>query len=90
MNERMEAIISGKVQGVWFRDFVVRQAQALGLTGITRNLPDGTVHVVAEGPRKDLDLLLKHLKEGPELANVTGVTHSCVPAKGEHKDFCIV
>ncbi|MEA2701784.1 MAG: acylphosphatase [Candidatus Parcubacteria bacterium] len=88
--ERLEAVVSGKVQGVWFRDFVTRQAKALDLAGTAQNLPDGTVHVIAEGPREKLDLLIEHLKEGPELANVTDVTHSCVPSEGDYDDFRII
>jgi len=87
--ERLEAIVSGKVQGVWYRDFVVVTATALGLTGTAQNLSDGTVRVIAEGPREKLDALVEHLKEGPPLAKVTEVSHTCVPAAGEYHDFSI-
>ena len=57
--DRLYALVHGRVQGVYFRAFVQRHAQALGLSGWARNLPDGaTVEVVAEGSRAALDGLL--------------------------------
>lgn len=88
--ERLEAIVSGSVQGVSYRDFVVRTGTELGLTGTAQNLPDGTVRVVAEGPRERLDVLVERLREGPPLAEVSEVSHRCVSATGQHKDFSIV
>ena len=52
---RLSAIVHGRVQGVLFRDFTCRQAWALGLKGFVRNLPDGTVEAVAEGPQDALN-----------------------------------
>src|SRR3989344_224255 len=51
MNERIETIVSGRVQVVMYRDFATRKARGLGLVGEVKNLPDGTVRVVAEGAR---------------------------------------
>jgi acylphosphatase len=51
----------------------VEEAQALGLAGFARNLGDGSVEVVARGPRLRLDQLLDYLHRGPSLARVTGV-----------------
>ncbi|HEY0010977.1 MAG TPA: acylphosphatase [Candidatus Paceibacterota bacterium] len=87
--ERLEAVVSGKVQGVWYRDFVVREASALGLTGTTSNLPDGTVRVVAEGPREKLEALIGRLHEGPPLARVSGVVPVYLPATEEYDGFAI-
>jgi acylphosphatase len=72
-NSRLEATIDGRVQGVSFRYHTVRRARDLGLTGYVRNEPDGTVKVVAEGQRSDLEELLSFLRVGPRAAVVTDV-----------------
>ncbi len=70
---RLSAIVHGRVQGVFFRDFTRRQAWALGLTGYVRNLPDGTVEVIAEGPQEALQKLLDQTGAGPSGARVDRV-----------------
>ncbi len=67
-------LVSGQVQGVGFRNFVRREASALGLRGWTRNLPDGQVEVVAEGQPAELARLLVSLQRGPRYAEVAGVS----------------
>ncbi len=69
----LQAIVHGHVQGVFFRDFVARRARKLGLTGYARNLSDGTMEVLAEGERKSLEELARHIETGPPAAKVTGV-----------------
>ena len=69
----MEARVRGRVQGVGFRAFVYDQARRLGLGGSVRNCWDGSVEVVAEGPRDRLERLLDVLREGPRAARVEGV-----------------
>ena len=71
-------VISGRVQGVGFRWFVVEEAQALGLRGHVRNLRDGQVEVVAEGPLSGLNDLEQVLRLGPRSARVTAVEVSDV------------
>lgn len=66
-------VISGIVQGVGFRWFVARHARAIGLTGYARNLPDGTVEVVVDGPRESLPELERLLRTGPAYARVDRV-----------------
>ena len=90
MNERIEAIVSGRVQMVMYRDFATRKARRLGLTGWVRNLPDGTVHAVAEGPRKNLDTYIRKLQHGPFLANVEHVSVTNLPATGEFSEFTLI
>lgn len=63
-------LVSGKVQGVWFRASTREQATGLGLTGHAINLPDGRVEVVACGGDAALDALETWLWQGPELASV--------------------
>jgi acylphosphatase len=88
--ERLEAIVSGRVQLVMFRDFTQRKASGLKLTGTVKNLEDGTVEVVAEGPREKLEKLVAKLHQGPLLAHVEHVSVSWSPATGEFKKFRIV
>ena len=71
--ERLHAIVRGDVQGVGFRYFVQRRAQQLGLSGWVRNNDDGSVELVAEGTRKQLEDLKHALEEGPRLARVDRV-----------------
>jgi acylphosphatase len=66
-------IVDGRVQGVGFRYFVVREAQALGLSGWVRNLPDGRVEVLAHGEPDIVDALEGRLWEGPPHARVSAV-----------------
>jgi acylphosphatase len=70
---RLQAIVHGRVQGVSFRYYTQRRARELGLTGYVRNVWDGTVEVVAEGLRADLDELLAFVRTGPRAAFVTRV-----------------
>ena len=63
----------GLVQNVFFRDFTLRWAGELGLSGYVRNLPGGAVEVAAEGERKKLEELIAHLKVGPPRADVEKV-----------------
>jgi acylphosphatase len=70
---RLHAIVHGRVQGVSFRYFTQHRARELGLVGYVRNHWDGTVEVVAEGQRSDLERFLAFLQVGPRAAFVTQV-----------------
>ncbi len=89
MHERLEVIISGRVQVVMYRDFAQRKARGLKITGEVQNLRDGTVRVVAEGPRDRLELYLEKLWKGPLLARVEHVEPEWEPANGAYKGFSI-
>jgi acylphosphatase len=65
--------VRGRVQGVGYRNFAQRAAQALGLTGYARNLDDGRVEVYAAGPADKLAELTPLLHRGPRWADVRGV-----------------
>ena len=69
----MRATVRGLVQGVGFRMWTQRRARALGLSGYVRNLEDGSVEVVGEGPRESLEQFLAVLRRGPEGAEVRSV-----------------
>ncbi len=68
-----KAIVHGLVQGVSYRHFVLRNAQMLDLAGYAMNLRDGSVEVVAEGEKEQLEQLLVRLKIGPREARVDKV-----------------
>jgi acylphosphatase len=91
MNEniRLHAIISGRVQGVGFRAFTQRNAVILDLTGWVRNRWDGTVEVVAEGPRSRLEKLLHHLQRGPFPGTSSQVRHDWLSATSAFTAFKI-
>ena len=78
--QRLTAWVSGSVQGVGFRWWTKAQALELGLAGSAGNRPDGRVEVVAEGPRAQLDELLRRLREEPSTRRRPGA----VTAVGEH------
>jgi acylphosphatase len=81
------AIVYGRVQGVFFRDFVTRCARELKLVGYVRNLPDGTVEVRAEGERLELEKLVSRLKIGPPAARVSEVVTSWLEYTGNYSGF---
>ncbi len=69
----VRAVVSGRVQGVGFRYFVLREAHRLGLAGWTRNTDEGAVEVYAVGQRETLKDLVDALERGPAFARVDGV-----------------
>lgn len=89
MQERIEAIVSGRVQMVMYRDFACRKARGLKLCGEVKNLKDGTVRVVAEGPREKLERYVTRLHDGSLLAKVEHVQVTWLPATGEYQSFTI-
>ena len=80
MTTRAHAIISGTVQGVFFRASTQLEARKLDLTGWVKNLPDGTVALEAQGESTDVDKLLEWCWQGPPEAEVARVTSELVPA----------
>ena len=66
-------IISGRVQGVFFRDNTRRKAIQLGLKGYAKNLRDGTVEVVAEGDESKIDELIEFIRKNPGASHVTEI-----------------
>ncbi len=79
----MRAIVSGRVQGVFYRDSCRRAAQRLGVSGFVRNRSDRTVEVVAEGPRDRVEQLLAWCREGPSGASVAGIEIVDEPLRAE-------
>ncbi len=85
----IHAIVRGRVQGVSFRYYTLLRAHELNLRGWVRNLPDGTVEVLAEGSQTQLDQLTVFLDTGPVGARVDGVAINWQQATGQFTDFII-
>jgi acylphosphatase len=75
-------VASGRVQGVGYRYFVLRQADALGVSGFARNRADGAVEVVAEGTEGALTDFEARLREGPSFAEVENVEREAIAERG--------
>jgi acylphosphatase len=87
MEAALHVTVRGLVQGVGFRYFVLRKAQALGVRGYVRNHYDGSVEIVAEGERSILENLLSEVRVGPRSAAVREVTLEWTDASGSFSYF---
>ena len=85
--ERLSVRITGRVQGVGFRNFTQMRARQLGVAGWVRNEKDGSVRLEAEGPRGALDDLLDAVQEGPRTAHVEEVDADWEDATNEFDVF---
>ena len=85
----MRLLVGGRVQGVSFRAYTERMARSLGLTGWVRNLPDGKVEIVAEGPEDALLKIEQWAHRGPSLARVETVEAELQNATGEFSEFLV-
>lgn len=83
----LEARVYGRVQGVFFRASVTRQARELGISGYARNLTDGSVEVRAEGEQPKLSKLVEYLGVGPPAARVDKVTTHWSKYTGRYSGF---
>lgn len=70
---RVKILISGRVQGVYFRMFAHNKAKHLGINGYVRNLPDGRVEIIAEADNSSIGKLIKWCHKGPVTARVDDV-----------------
>src|SRR5438128_950455 len=75
--------VTGRVQGVGYRYFVMREADALGVSGFARNLPDGSVEIVAEGDDPTLAAFEDRLRKGPSFARVSNVDRAAIAPRGD-------
>jgi acylphosphatase len=80
--KRARLLISGRVQGVWYRRATYEKATRLGLRGWVRNLPDGRVEILAEGAEGRMQQLELWCHDGPQLAEVTSVEVDWNPGGG--------
>ena len=79
--------VYGLVQGVFFRYSTRKIARKLGLTGIVKNLPDGSVYIEAEGQEDKLLELLKFCRKGPKSARVDNLEYKFEPFQSKFKGF---
>jgi acylphosphatase len=86
---RLDATVSGRVQGVGFRFFVLREANDLSLTGWVANEHDGTVRTVAEGPEASIDRFEEAIRSGPPGAVVENLAAVRLPATGTFEGFTV-
>jgi len=86
---RLDISVRGRVQGVGYRVFALREAGRLELDGFVSNEADGSVRIVAEGARIDLEALLERLADGPPAAIVERVIPRWEPARGLGTGFRI-
>ncbi len=87
MNIRRHVIISGKVQGVFFRSSTKNVAIELDITGWVRNRVDGMVEAVFEGEKENIEQMIDWCRKGPELARVMDVEIKSERYAGEFKSF---
>lgn len=85
---RARALLRGRVQGVGFRFFAADWAERLGLGGYARNLPDGSLEIVAEGEEEAVRHFLEVMRRGPRSARVEGMEVSWETPRQDH-DFRI-
>lgn len=89
MLRQIECIISGRVQGMMYRDFACRKARRFGLVGIVENLLDGTVHIIAQGDQSELDQYVLLLKRGSMFSRVEAVDVRWSNTEKAFSDFSI-
>lgn len=87
MKKRVEIKVLGTVQGVFFRQETKDTAEKLGLTGWTRNEPDGSVKIVAEGEEQNLQKLVEWCKRGTSWARVEKLEVGWGETKEEFQQF---
>ena len=87
VNVRAHVFVSGRVQGVFFRQNAKRQADGLGVKGRVRNLPDGRVEAVFEGEKSAVEALVEYCHHGPSAAKVDHVEVNQENFKNEFSDF---
>ncbi len=86
---RATVLVSGKVQGVFYRATAMGEAQRLGLTGVVRNLADGAVEAIIEGDRAQVDEFIAWCRMGPPAARVESVEVKLAEPRDEFRTFTI-
>ncbi len=89
MPRSLHCIVSGRVQGVWFRGWVREQARLLGLAGWVRNLRDGSVEVLAQGDEQPLGDLRSRLDIGPPMSRVDAVKSEWIEENETFSSFSV-
>ncbi|MDD5190085.1 MAG: acylphosphatase [Dehalococcoidales bacterium] len=86
----LKAVVTGRVQGVYYRVFAERHARQLQLQGYVKNLRDLSVEVYAEGSKNQLQQLLERLKEGPPGARVDDMEITWLEPRHNYHGFTVV
>jgi len=89
MKKRAHVLVSGCVQGVWYRASTRDKAEQLGLTGWVKNTSNGNVEAVFEGEEDSINEMIAWCYEGPSLANVSNVKVNFEKATSKFQDFSI-
>lgn len=84
----LRLVIHGRVQGVYFRDSMCREAQNLGISGWVRNCGDGTVEAAVQGESADVDAIVRWARHGPDRAQVERVEIG--PHEGSYTSFEVI
>jgi len=84
---RVRIIVSGRVQGVGYRNNVFKQAKKIGVNGWVRNLGDGRVEAVFEGEKQEVERIINWAKKGPLFANISDFKIEWQEPKGEFNNF---
>ena len=88
--ERLRVLVSGTVQGVWFRESARKEAERVGVAGWVRNLPDGRVEAAFEGPAPAVQAIVEWCHHGPPNAAVERVEAVPEEPKGEAGPFRVL
>ena len=88
--QRVNMIVSGKVQGVGFRSWTRKQARKLNIVGWVTNRTNGTVEIRAEGTTGDLKQLIERCHHGPEVSWVDQVQVNWIESTGEFSEFSVI
>lgn len=85
--KQFHIIVSGKVQGVYFRDNTLKKATSLGLKGYVKNLEDGTVEAIAQGSQEKLDKLIDFFQTSPGSSDVVSINIKNTDPIKRYDDF---
>lgn len=84
---RARVVVSGRVQGVFFRQNTQQKAKELGITGWVKNLPDGQVEAIFEGDKEKVEKMVKWAEKGPDSARVDSFNVEWQEYRGEFENF---
>ncbi len=87
MDRKAHVIIKGRVQGVFYREWIRSQAESMNLTGWVKNLASGKVEAVFEGPKEKVEEIIDKCKEGSGAARVENIDIKWEKGTGEYKSF---
>ncbi len=88
--KRLHVFVSGKVQGVFFRSFVKKEAEALSLNGWVRNLSDGRVEAIVEGNNDSVDMVLERISQGSPQSKIDKIEFHEENCLNEFNNFSII